>query len=99
MLINKINNKINFDTFTKKTNNNLLSDDKFYNYMKSNINAINLMHNKTVHNSQEFILDKSELSLSDIMIDVQKTAIAINMAVQIRNKLISGYQEIMSMQI
>lgn len=99
MLINTINNKINFNPFKKIVNNNLPSNTNFYNCIISKLDEINLLHNNTVKNEQNFILDKSKLSLSDIMIDIQKTSIAINMAVQIRNKLISGYQEIMNMQI
>ena len=41
----------------------------------------------------------SSVSLSDAMISLQKSSIAFQQTVQVRNKLVSAYQEIMNMGI
>ncbi len=39
------------------------------------------------------------VSLTDVMVSMQKSTIAFQAALQVRNKLLAAYQEIMSMQI
>jgi flagellar hook-basal body complex protein FliE len=39
------------------------------------------------------------VSLSDVMIDSQKASVAFEMGVQVRNRLINAYKEIMNMQV
>jgi len=46
-----------------------------------------------------FELGAPEVSLNDVMIDMQKASISFQTAVQVRNKLVSAYQEIASMQV
>ncbi|WP_343377716.1 flagellar hook-basal body complex protein FliE [Buchnera aphidicola (Formosaphis micheliae)] len=92
-------NQINYNTLTNIDNDNHNTSHKFSNYIDNLLNSINLTQNNAKKNSQEFILEKPGVSLSDIMIDLQKSSISINMAVQIRNKVISAYQEIMNMQV
>jgi flagellar hook-basal body complex protein FliE len=38
-------------------------------------------------------------SLSGIMIDAQKAELSLNLALQLRNKVLDAYKEIMSMQV
>lgn len=92
-------NQINYNTLTNIDNDNHNTSHNFSNYIDNLLNSINLTQNNAKKNSQEFILEKPGVSLSDIMIDLQKSSISINMAVQIRNKVISAYQEIMNMQV
>ncbi len=39
------------------------------------------------------------MSLNDVMIDQQKAAISLQMGVQVRNKLVSAYTDIMNMSV
>lgn len=39
------------------------------------------------------------VSLNDVMVDSQKASIAFDMGVQVRNRLVSAYKEIMNMQV
>jgi flagellar hook-basal body complex protein FliE len=39
------------------------------------------------------------VNLSDVMIAVQKASISFQAAVQVRNRLVSAYHEIMNMQV
>jgi len=38
------------------------------------------------------------VALNDVMVDLQKANVAFQTGVQVRNKLVSAYQEMMSMQ-
>ena len=48
---------------------------------------------------QKFALGDDSVSLSDTMIAMQKSSIAFQATVQVRNKLVSAYHEIMNMQV
>ncbi|MES2934461.1 MAG: flagellar hook-basal body complex protein FliE, partial [Pseudomonadota bacterium] len=39
------------------------------------------------------------VNLSDVMISMQKASISFQATVQVRNKLVSAYQEMMNMQV
>ena len=49
--------------------------------------------------AQRFTMGDESVSLSDAMIAMQKSSIAFQATVQVRNKLVSAYHEIMSMQV
>ena len=49
--------------------------------------------------SQQFALGDERVSLSDVMIERQKASLSLQATVQVRNKLVSAYHEIMSMQV
>lgn len=49
--------------------------------------------------AQAFELGAPGIELSDVMIDMQKASIAFQTAVQVRNRLVSAYQEIASMPV
>jgi flagellar hook-basal body complex protein FliE len=46
-----------------------------------------------------FAMGDDSVSLSDTMIAMQKSTIAFQATVQVRNKLVSAYHEIMNMQV
>ncbi len=47
---------------------------------------------------QQFSAGQSNLSLSDVMLASQKASLSFQAALQIRNKLVSAYQDIMNIQ-
>jgi flagellar hook-basal body complex protein FliE len=48
---------------------------------------------------KRFAMGDDSVSLSDTMIAMQKSSIAFQATVQVRNKLVSAYHEIMNMQV
>jgi hypothetical protein len=38
------------------------------------------------------------VALNDVMTDLQKASVSLQMGIQVRNKLVSAYQEVMGMQ-
>jgi len=39
------------------------------------------------------------VSLNDVMVDLQKSSVSMQMGIQVRNKLVSAYQDVMNMQV
>jgi flagellar hook-basal body complex protein FliE len=48
---------------------------------------------------KNFAMGDDSVSLSDVMIAGQKANIAFQATVQVRNKLVSAYQDMMNMQV
>lgn len=49
--------------------------------------------------AQDFELGKPGINLNDVMIDMQKSSVSMQMGIQVRNKLVSAYTDIMNMQV
>lgn len=49
--------------------------------------------------AQDFSAGKSEVNLQDVMVNLQKANLSFQQMVQVRNKLVSAYQDIMNMQV
>lgn len=67
--------------------------------LKSSLNQVNATQRKAEQLGQNFVLGDDRVSLSDVMIAGQKANIAFQATVQVRNKLVSAYQDIMNMPI
>ena len=49
--------------------------------------------------ARDFELGGPDSSLQDVMVSIQKASISFQQTVQVRNKLVSAYHDIMNMQI
>lgn len=69
----------------------------FVDVLKQSIEKINQDFAQADQNVQEFMLGQGDIQ--DVLMSVQKVNMEFRLAVQIRNKLIEAYQEIMRMSI
>lgn len=67
--------------------------------LKASLDQVNSMQNNARQLSQRFALGDNSVNLSDMMIAMQKSSIAMQATLQVRNKLVSAYQDIMNMQV
>ncbi|BBI01073.1 flagellar hook-basal body complex protein [Buchnera aphidicola (Nipponaphis monzeni)] len=67
--------------------------------LKNVITEVNNIQSTAANHIKKFESGDKKISLSDVMIDIQKSSIAVQMVVQIKNKIISAYREIMNMQL
>jgi flagellar hook-basal body complex protein FliE len=67
--------------------------------LKASLNQVNQTQRTAETLSKNFVLGDDSVSLSDVMIAGQKSNIAFQATVQVRNKLVSAYQDIMNMQV
>lgn len=49
--------------------------------------------------AEKFSLGEPGIALNDVMTDLQKASVSLQMGLQVRNKLVSAYQDVMSMQV
>lgn len=66
--------------------------------MKSTIQQVNQMQNTGEQAIQQLNTGKAE-SLHEVMIAVEEADISLKMLVQMRNKALQAYEEVMRMQI
>jgi flagellar hook-basal body complex protein FliE len=66
---------------------------------KTMLDEVNGAQGKAKALGEQFALGDDSVNLSDVMIAQQKASIAFQTTVQVRNKLVSAYQDIMNMQV
>ena len=71
----------------------------FQSALKSSLDQVNQIQLQSQKLAERFEMGDSSVSLSDAMISLQKSSIALQQTVQVRNKLVSAYQEIMNMGV
>lgn len=67
--------------------------------LQSALGRISESANTAKVQAEKLSLGVPGVGLNDVMVDLQKSSVSLAMGVQVRNKLISAYQEVMSMQI
>lgn len=71
----------------------------FAELLKQSIDSVNTMQQQSSHLKESFEKGDPDVSLADVMIASQKASIAFQGTVQIRNKLVDAYQEVMRMPV
>ena len=71
----------------------------FSDALKASLDQVNNMQLQSEKMGKDFAMGNDNVSPSDVMITGQKANIAFQATVQVRNKLVSAYQEMMNMQV
>jgi flagellar hook-basal body complex protein FliE len=71
----------------------------FADSLKASLAQVSDSQIKAEELGQRFSMGDDKVSLSDVMISMQKASIGFQATVQVRNKLVSAYHEIMNMQV
>jgi flagellar hook-basal body complex protein FliE len=71
----------------------------FSDALKSSLDQVSSSQIKSEEMGKSFAMGDDKVSLSDVMISMQKASIGFQATVQVRNKLVSAYHEIMNMQV
>ncbi|WP_343583072.1 flagellar hook-basal body complex protein FliE [Herbaspirillum sp.] len=71
----------------------------FSEVLKGAIDQVNDSQQQAAKMSQAFALGDDNVNLSDVMIASQKASISFQTSIQVRNKLVSAYRDIMTMQV
>lgn len=67
--------------------------------LKSSIDQVNSAQQESSDMAKNFELGNTDASLQEVMISLQKANVSFQAMVQVRNKLVSAYQEVMNMQV
>ena len=73
--------------------------DGFAAELQRSIRRVTGAQNAATAQAKAFEMGAPDVSLNDVMIDLQKASIGFQTAVQVRNKLVAAYKEISSMAV
>lgn len=76
-----------------------VSQADFGQLLKSAVDQVNSVQQTADQLSQEFVRGNQNVELHDVMISLQKANVSFQSMIQVRNRLVSAYQEIMNMQV
>jgi len=71
----------------------------FSKLLQSSINKVNDLQKHSSDLGVAFELGDSKVSLAEVMLARQKSGVAFQSVLQVRNKLISAYKDVMSMSV
>lgn len=71
----------------------------FAGLLKASLDQVNERQQTADKLGQRFVLGDDSVNLSDVMISMQKASLSFQATLQVRNKLVSAYQDIMNMQV
>jgi len=71
----------------------------FADALKGAIDQVNAAQQGADKQAQDFQVGKPDANLQDVMISLQKASISFQTMVQVRNKLVAAYQDVMNMQV
>ena len=65
--------------------------------LQRTLSRINGMQQEAYGKAEAFELGKPGVALNDVMVDLQKANVAFQTGLQVRNRLVAAYQEVMSL--
>ncbi len=77
----------------------LLPTQDFSALLKSAVNEVNSAQMDAKQLTRQFESGAPDVNLQDVVLSLQKASMSFQTMVQVRNKLVSAYQEIMNMQV
>jgi flagellar hook-basal body complex protein FliE len=66
--------------------------------LRKSLERINSTQQNAYAQAEAFEMGKPGIALNDVMVDMQKANIGFQTGIQVRNKMVQAYQEIMNMQ-
>lgn len=67
--------------------------------LKSAIDQVNAAQQQAQQMTQDFVSGQENVNLQDVMVNLQKASLSFQQMVQVRNKLVSAYQDVMNMPV
>jgi len=76
-----------------------VSAGTFADALRSSLNDISDSQTKAANEGKAFELGSPNVSLNDVMVDAQKANIGFQFGLQVRNKLVAAYTDIMNITV
>lgn len=71
----------------------------FSSLLKQSINSVNELQQTSGQLGDAFVMGDPNVSLAEVMIAKQKASVAFEATIQVRNKLVDAYKQVMAMQV
>jgi len=75
------------------------SQNSFQAVLKNSVDSVNSAQQQAASLATAFEAGEPNVDLANVMVAMQKANISFQAMVQVRNKLVSAYQEVMNMQV
>lgn len=75
------------------------SNPDFSNMFQNAVNKVNETQQHAGELSKQFELGNPDVDVTDVMVNLQKASVSFQAMTQVRNRLVSAYQEIMNMSV
>lgn len=85
-------------TISSLSDNNNKADNVFSNMLKNNIQDTNVLLNKADQYQYDFTVLRTR-ELHEVMIATEEANMALKLTMQVRNKVIEAYQELLRIQV
>ncbi len=86
-------------TVAKPAADNAVKGADFAAILKASLDQANGMQQQAAKLARDFELGSTGTSLPDVMVSLQKANVQFQQTVQVRNRLVAAYHEIMNMQV
>lgn len=83
---------------TKTGNKNEASGTSFQDMLSNAIESVDQLNTVSQDNSQALLSGEVD-DIAQVMIDSQKAELSLNLVIQVRNKVVDAYNEVMNMQV
>ncbi len=67
--------------------------------LQASIQRINRLQQASGAKAMAFQAGDPNVELNDVMVDMQKASVAFQMGLQVRNRLVTAYKDVMNMQV
>lgn len=67
--------------------------------LQASIQRINQLQKSAAAKAEAFQAGDPNIELNDLMVDMQKSSVAFQMGLQVRNRLVTSYRDVMNMQV
>lgn len=101
-IINMMNSIEAFNPATKldfSSNQQVSKEQNFVAELKMALDKISQTQIEASKQAKAFEMGEPNVSLNEVMVNMQKSSVSLQFGVQVRNKLVAAYQEIMNMNI
>ncbi|MGD8783281.1 MAG: flagellar hook-basal body complex protein FliE [Thioalkalispiraceae bacterium] len=78
---------------------NQASKDSFSELLKSAVDTVHSNQQQAAKLTEAFQKGDPNVQMSEVMVSLQKSNVSFQAMVEVRNRLVSAYQEIMNMQV
>lgn len=75
------------------------SGNEFATVLKDSINQVNQLQQEATQLKTSFEQGDPQVDITEVMIAVEKASLSFDAITEVRNKLLTAYQEVMNMQV
>jgi len=76
-----------------------VNKENFSDLLKQSIDNVNKLQSEGNKISQSFQKGDPQVQLAEVMVSLQKANVSFQAMVEVRNKLVAAYQDVMNMQV